>query len=102
MKTIKVEPKDRIELLRYVNILRELNCNTSEKMPIYYEHLCELESFMYKLSKILDPKSEVDLKETLGHTKLEVFVGSLLGPLVTLLGIFFLGSPLKIFDLIIN
>ena len=55
-----------------------------------------------KLSKILDPKSEVDLKETLGHTKLEVFVGSLLGPLVTLLGIFFLGSPLKIFDWIIN
>ena len=55
-----------------------------------------------KLSKILDPKSEVDLKETLGHTKLEVFVGSLLGPLITLLGIFFLGSPLKIFDWIIN
>ena len=55
-----------------------------------------------KLSKILDPKSEVDLKETLGHTKLEVFVGSLLGPLITLLGIFFIGSPLKIFDWIIN
>ena len=54
MKTIKVEPKDRIELLRYVNILRELNCNTSEKIPIYYEHLCELETFMYKLSKILE------------------------------------------------
>ena len=55
-----------------------------------------------KLSKILDPKSEVDLKETLGHTKLEVFVGSLLGPLITLPGIFFIGSPLKIFDWIIN
>ena len=55
-----------------------------------------------KLSKILDPKSEVDLKETLGHTKLEVFVGSLIGPLITLLGIFFIGSPLKIFDWIIN
>ena len=55
-----------------------------------------------KLSKILDSKSEVDLKETLGHTKLEVFVGSLIGPLITLLGIFFIGSPLKIFDWIIN
>ena len=55
-----------------------------------------------KLSKILDPKSVVDLKETLGHTKLEVFVGGLLGPLITLLGIFFIGSPLKIFDWIIN
>jgi len=55
-----------------------------------------------KLSRKLDPKSEVDLKENLGHTKLEVFVGSLLGPLITLPGIFFIGSPLKIFDLIIN
>ena len=55
-----------------------------------------------KLSKKLDPKSEVNLKETLGHTKVEVLVGSLLGPLITLPGIFFLGSPIQIFDLIIN
>ena len=55
-----------------------------------------------KLSKELDPKSQVNLKETLGHTKLEVIVGSVLGPLITLPGIFFIGSPLKIFDLIIN
>ena len=54
------------------------------------------------LSKKLDPKSEVNLKETLGHTKVEVLVGSLLGPLITLPGIFFLGSPIKIFNLIIN
>ena len=55
-----------------------------------------------KLSKKLDPKSELFLKETLGHTKTEVMVGSFLGPLITLPGMFFLGSPLKIFDLIIN
>ena len=55
-----------------------------------------------KLSKKLDPKSEVVLKETLGHTKLEVLVGSILGPLITLLGVFFIGSPLKIFNWIIN
>ena len=55
-----------------------------------------------KLSKKIDLKSEVILKETLGHTKIEVFVGSLLGPLITLPGMFFLGSPLKIFNLIIN
>ena len=54
------------------------------------------------LSKKLDPKSKVDLKETLGHTKLEVVVGSLLGPLITLPGIIFIGSPLNIFNLIIN
>ena len=55
-----------------------------------------------KLSKKIDPKSELFLKETLGHSKIEVMVGSLLGPLITLPGMFFLGSPLKIFDLIIN
>ncbi len=55
-----------------------------------------------KLSKKLDTKSQVDLKETLGHTKFEVFVGSLLGPLITLPGIVFIGSPLNIFNLIIN
>ena len=37
-----------------------------------------------KLSKKLDSKSEVNLKETLGHTKFEVIIGSLLGPLITL------------------
>ena len=55
-----------------------------------------------KLSEKLDPKSKLDLKETLGHTKFEVFVGSLIGPLITLPGIFFIGSPLNIFDLILN
>ena len=55
-----------------------------------------------KLSKKLDPKSQVNLKETLGHTKFEVVVGSILGPLITLPGIFFIGSPLKIYDLIVN
>ncbi|MDC3159153.1 divergent PAP2 family protein [Prochlorococcus sp. AH-716-G10] len=55
-----------------------------------------------KLSKKLDPKSQVVLKETLGHTKFEVIVGSLLGPLITLPGIVFIGSPLNIFYLIIN
>ena len=55
-----------------------------------------------KLSKKLGLKSEVTLKETLGHTKVEVIIGSLLGPLITLPGLFFLGSPLKIFDLILN
>ena len=55
-----------------------------------------------KLSKKLDPQTELLLKETLGHTKIEVMVGSFLGPLITLPGMFFLGSPLKIFDLITN
>ena len=54
------------------------------------------------LSKSLNPQSKVLLKETLGHTKIEVLVGSFIGPLITLPGMFFLGSPLKIFDLIVN
>ena len=55
-----------------------------------------------KLSKKLDPKSELLLKETLGHTKIEVIVGSLLGPLITLPGIVYLGSPYDIFSKIFN
>ena len=55
-----------------------------------------------KLSKKLDPQSEVILKETLGHTKIEVMVGSFLGPLITLPGIYFLGSPIKIIESIFN
>ena len=55
-----------------------------------------------KLSKNLDPKSQTDLKETLGHTKFEVIVGSFLGPLITLPGMVFIGSPLHILDLVLN
>ena len=55
-----------------------------------------------KLSKKLDPKTKITLKETLGHTKFEVLVGSLLGPLITLPGVIFIGSPHQIFDLIIK
>ncbi len=54
MKTIKVAPKDRIELLKYVNVLREFNCNTSEKVPICYEHICEMETLMYRLANLLE------------------------------------------------
>ena len=55
-----------------------------------------------KLAKKLDPESQLALKATFGHTKFEVIVGSLLGPLITLPGIVFIGSPLNIINLIIN
>ncbi len=55
-----------------------------------------------KLSSKLDKTSSTNLKETLGHSKLEVLVGSVLGPLISLPGMFFLGSPLNIFNLIAN
>ena len=44
--------------------------------------------------------SSTPLKENLGHTRLEVFVGSLIGPAITLPGIIFLGSPIHIVHLI--
>ena len=44
--------------------------------------------------------SETTLKESLGHTKIEVLVGALLGPIVALPGIFFIGSPLHILKMI--
>ena len=55
-----------------------------------------------KLSKSFDEESTLDLKETLGHSKLEVIVGSILGPLISLPGIVFFGSPSSIFNYIFN
>ena len=55
-----------------------------------------------KLSKSLDEKSTTNLKETLGHSKLEVIVGSILGPLISLPGLVFIGSPSNIFHYIFN
>jgi len=48
----------------------------------------------------LELSSETTLKESLGHTKIEVLVGSLLGPSVALPGIFFIGSPLHVLQMI--
>ncbi len=42
------------------------------------------------------PSSVSPLKEALGHTKLEVLIGGLLGPLIALPGIFLVGSPLDL------
>ena len=56
-----------------------------------------LESQGFKFNKYSN-----ELKETLGHSKVEVIVGSILGPLITLPGIEYLGSPLKIIDMILN
>ncbi len=36
------------------------------------------------------------LKESLGHSRLEVLIGSLLGPLIALPGLVFVGSPLQL------
>jgi acid phosphatase family membrane protein YuiD len=40
------------------------------------------------------------LKENIGHTKLEVLVGSLIGPLVALPGLALVGSPLHLAGLL--
>jgi len=55
-----------------------------------------------KISKCIDEKSTLNLKETLGHSKLEVIVGSILGPLISLPGIVFIGSPANIFHYFFN
>ncbi len=55
-----------------------------------------------KLSKSVDEKSTLNLKETLGHSKLEVIVGSILGPLISLPGMFFFGPPSSIFHYFFN
>ena len=53
-KVITIEQKDRLDILKYVNVLREFNCNTSEKVPISYEHICEMETLMYRLANLLE------------------------------------------------
>ena len=47
-----------------------------------------------------ESSAEVTLKESLGHTKIEVLVGSILGPTVALPGILFIGSPLHLLQMI--
>ncbi len=47
-----------------------------------------------------ESSTETTLKESLGHTKVEVLVGSLLGPTVALPGILFIGSPLHLLQMI--
>ena len=45
----------------------------------------------------LDPASALKpLKENLGHTRLEVLIGSLLGPAIALPGLVFVGTPLAL------
>ena len=43
---------------------------------------------------------EKPLKESLGHSRLQVLVGSLIGPAVALPGLVFLGSPLHLISMI--
>ena len=51
-------------------------------------------------SNIDSLSSDTILKESLGHTRIEVLVGSLLGPTVALPGILFIGSPLHLLQMI--
>jgi acid phosphatase family membrane protein YuiD len=41
-------------------------------------------------------RSEHPLKESLGHTRLEVLIGSLMGPAIALPGLVLVGSPLQL------
>ena len=47
-----------------------------------------------------ESSSEKYLKESLGHTKMEVLVGSIFGPSIALPGIFFIGSPLHLLQML--
>ena len=55
-----------------------------------------------QMSKVntMEASTESNLKESLGHTKIEVLVGSLLGPTIALPGILFIGSPLHLLQMI--
>ena len=55
-----------------------------------------------QMSKVNTNESSTEniLKESLGHTKIEVLVGSLIGPTIALPGIIFIGSPLHLLKII--
>ena len=55
-----------------------------------------------QMSKVNTTESSAEntLKESLGHTKIEVLVGSLLGTTIALPGILFIGSPLHLLQMI--
>ena len=57
-------------------------------------------STVNKLAKENGFSSNNPLKETLGHTRTEVLVGSFLGPIIALPGIVFIGSPTDLFQTI--
>ncbi len=52
--------------------------------------------------KLWPSTSNDKLKENLGHTRLEVLIGSIIGPAVALPGIVFFGSPTHLFHIIIS
>ena len=45
---------------------------------------------------------EKPLKESLGHSRLQVLVGSLIGPAIALPGLALLGSPLHLFGVLLG
>ncbi len=47
-------------------------------------------------SKLWSEPPKESLKESLGHSRLEVLVGSVIGPIIALPGMAFLGSPLHL------
>jgi len=77
-KSITIEDKDRLELLRLTNVLRDFNCHTSEKIDVAYNHICEMEALMFHLARVLEFDKEshnwyqdYDLKENLPKKKKE-------------------------------
>ena len=63
--------------------------------------MCPKDSFkVFSKDNSKGLSAETTLKESLGHTKIEVLVGSIFGPTVALTGIFFIGSPLHLLQMI--
>ena len=96
-----------------------IGCDTGFDSPIFALSVCISLIVMYdasgvrrsagiqaaqinKITKEINNTSLINLKENLGHSKLEVIVGAIIGPLIVLPGIVFLGSPRDILNLFIN
>ena len=55
-KNLKITAPDRRKMLFYTNVLKELRNDTSDKAPIQYQTICELEGLLYKMADVFDFK----------------------------------------------
>ena len=50
----RISKKDRREMLKYANVLKEIRNNTSEHCPITYDQVCQLAEMLWKLADHYD------------------------------------------------
>ncbi len=53
MKHMINDKEIREKYLKFANVLSDIDTTTSEKCPITYEHVCQLEHLLYAIKEVL-------------------------------------------------